>query len=174
MKLLFIIILFFTYQFAGTQVVPDFNNRHVAREIKKVFSTDQYSLRQIHGHENNLSFKEIRQNETLIGFVYINRVNSCRSGMCQISDKNDSEYFDYLIIYNQKGEVKSVRVFNYAATHGQQIASAGWLRQFWGFKGDDDKQVGKNVDAIAGATISANAITEDINKATKALHGFVD
>lgn len=174
MKLLLIVFLLFTFQIAGTQVVPDFSNRHVAREIKKAYGTDQYSLRQIHNRESNLNYKEIRQNETLIGYVYINRVNSCRAGLCQVPDKNSSEYFDYMVLYNHKGEVKSVKVFNYAATHGQQIASPGWLRQFLGFKGDDDKQVGKNVDAIAGATISANAITEDINMATRTLQGFID
>lgn len=155
--------------FAGTQSLPDFKHRHVSREVKKAFGTDQYSLTELSRNTETHNYAEIRLNEKLMGYAYLNRVRSCRAGSCPVPDKNSSEYFDYLILFDQKGEVKTVRVINYAATHGQQIASTGWLRQFSGFNGGETKQLGKNVDAIAGATISANAITEDINRATQIL-----
>ena len=98
-----------------------------------------------------------------IGYCYIGRVNSCRSGGCSISHDSTPagafEYFDYLISMDLNKEVKSVKVYNYQATHGQEVCSKGWLKQFIGYKGNTELVVGKDIDAIAGATISVYAIT---------------
>jgi len=106
-------------------------------------------------------------------YAYIGRVNSCRAGGCSISDAPsvniESEYFDYFILFNSNLEVELVKVFNYQATHGQEVTVKGWLKQFIGYKGDKSLQVGKQIDAIAGATISAYAITLDIEYKTKLL-----
>ncbi len=91
-------------------------------------------------------------------------MNSCRSGGCSPSNTshNSFEYFDYLLILDTLYNVKKVKVFNYQATHGQEICSKNWLKQFIDFNGSDNLIVGKNVDAIAGATISTHSITFDI------------
>ena len=95
---------------------------------------------------------------------------SCRSGICSNpADNNsefESEYFDYFIIFNSEKVVESVRVYNYQATHGQEVSSPGWLRQFVGYMGKQSLTVGNEIDAISGATISANAITHDIQLRT--------
>ncbi|WP_068474918.1 FMN-binding protein [Saccharicrinis aurantiacus] len=106
-------------------------------------------------------------------FIYIGRVNSCRAGGCSISSGNlsdeSSEYFDYFILFDQDISVKQVKVFNYAATHGQEVTAKGWLKQFVGYNGEVDLKVDKNIDAISGATISVYAITEDVVNKTALL-----
>ncbi|HOI50308.1 MAG TPA: FMN-binding protein [Prolixibacteraceae bacterium] len=107
-------------------------------------------------------------------FVYVGRVNSCRGGGCSASGEEravagDFEYFDYFILFGSDASVQQVRVFNYQATHGQEITSPQWLRQFSGFDGTKTLQVGGNVDAISGATISAYAIAGDVEQKTKLL-----
>ena len=66
-----------------------------------------------------------------IAYVYVGRVNSCRSGGCSAPgvDVNTSfEYFDYYIFYDSRGAVEQVKIFNYQATHGQEITlKRDWL-----------------------------------------------
>lgn len=104
-------------------------------------------------------------------YYYVGRVNSCRVGGCSVEmgTNEDYEYFDYFIIFNEEGEVDLVRVFNYQATHGQEITIKGWLKQFIGYNGASDLIVGSNVDHIAGATISTNAISVDVEYRTRLL-----
>lgn len=104
-------------------------------------------------------------------YYYVGRVNSCRVGGCsvELGTSEDYEYFDYFILFNEVGEVDLVRVFNYQATHGQEITIKGWLKQFVGYTGATDLIVGNNIDHIAGATISTNAISVDVEYRTRLL-----
>jgi len=107
-------------------------------------------------------------------YVYIGRVNSCRAGGCSISnnsgDDANSEYFDYFILFDENKIVKLVKIFNYQATHGQEVTSRGWLKQFIGHDNSEELQVDKNIDSISGATISVYAITQDVEEKTILLH----
>jgi len=110
-------------------------------------------------------------------YVYIGRVNSCRSGGCSggpiISNGQISEYFDYFILFNNDCAVSRVKVFNYQATHGQEITATGWLKQFIGYRGVSELNAGRNIDAISGATISVEGIVADIQNKTRLLHLFL-
>ncbi len=103
-------------------------------------------------------------------YVYIGRVNSCRAGGCStVSDSTynlNSEYFDYFMFIDSAFKVMYVKVYNYAATHGQEITAKGWLKQFIGYDGKQPLYVGKDIDAISGATISVYAISSDIQHKT--------
>ena len=108
-------------------------------------------------------------------YLYVGRVNSCRAGGCSSSagqpvENTEYEYFDYFILFDDRGSVQLVRVFNYEATHGQEITSRGWLKQFAGYSDAKTLEVGKNIDAISGATVSVYAITLDIQDKTQQLH----
>jgi hypothetical protein len=110
-------------------------------------------------------------------YVYIGRVNSCRSGGCsgkmdRISDQT-SEYFDYYILFDARCIVSLVKVYNYQATHGQEISATAWLKQFIGYGSEKALNMGKNIDAISGATISVTAITYDIQDKTRMLKQIV-
>lgn len=108
-----------------------------------------------------------------IKYLYVGRVNSCRTGGCSISpaqiEKVNYEYFDYFIFFDSSKSVRFVKVFDYQATHGQEITAKGWLKQFYNFDGTTNLEVGKDIDAIAGATISVYAITADIQLVSKQL-----
>lgn len=102
-------------------------------------------------------------------YMYIGRVCSCRGGTCSVNE-DLSEYFDYLILFDTDKRVLQVKVYNYQASHGQEITGKGWLKQFVGYKGDKELEVNKEIDSISGATISTYAITEDISEKTRMLH----
>jgi Na+-translocating ferredoxin:NAD+ oxidoreductase RnfG subunit len=158
------------------------DHKAVGREIAKVYGNPHFSLESIAvdnatPSKNDLYSKVLLGNEHA-GFVYLGRVNSCRAGGCDISGANHnnetSEYFDFIILFDTNARIKVVKVINYQATHGQEIASKGWLKQFVGFDGDSEKQVGKDVDAISGATISVYAITYRVNESSRRLAQLVN
>lgn len=112
-----------------------------------------------------------------ITHMYIGRVNSCRAGGCSLPNATpfgDSEYFDYLILFNKNSEVTLVKVFNYQATHGHEVTAKGWLKQFIGYDTKEAKlEVGRNIDSISGATISVNGITQDVSNKTQLLERYL-
>ncbi len=116
-------------------------------------------------------------NVSQLHYMYVGRVNSCRAGGCSVpgnaSTDMSSEYFDYLILFDKRAGIDLVHVFNYRATHGYEICSRGWLRQFSGYNGTEKLEVEKTIDGISGATISVHAITSDVRHRTKQLQDFI-
>jgi len=113
-----------------------------------------------------------------VRYVYIGRVNSCRSdgclpGVSETAAGMTHEYFDYYILFSEKGIVQRVRVYNYQATHGEGITAPGWLKQFSGYDGERGLTPGKDVDAISGATISVYGISLDVQDKTRLLQQFL-
>lgn len=113
-------------------------------------------------------FEAIIQGTDTLGIAFSGRVFSCRSGGCQINmsddegiDKGPSEYFDAIIIFDKKNIVKKVEVYNYKATHGQEVSARSWLKQFIDYKGGS-LRYGKDIDALSGATISAENLTNEV------------
>ena len=110
-------------------------------------------------------------------YAYIGRVNTCRQGGCSNSSETlnieTPEYFDYLIVFDSKLLIQQVKVYNYQATHGQEVANKGWLKQFQGYDGTRSLTVGKSIDAISGATVSVYSLTVDIQERTRLLTKIV-
>ncbi len=84
------------------------------------------------------------------------------------------EYFDYLIVFDSGLSVQQVKIYNYQATHGQEVTNKGWLKQFQGYNGSRPLTVGKSIDAISGATVSVSEITSDIQEKTQLLKKLVE
>ncbi len=55
-----------------------------------------------------------------------------------------------------------MKVYNYRATHGHEVMGWGWLKQFIGYSGGKEMVYGKDIEAITGATISASALTANL------------
>jgi Na+-translocating ferredoxin:NAD+ oxidoreductase RnfG subunit len=182
MKLLFILFWGISSLIAGSQSGKeiDFRPGLLLKELKELHCPENLYFQEIvlpdsiiKTQEVNGKFFRVISNEKLIYTAYIGRVNSCRTGGCSFpkADHKGSEYefFDYFILFDHNGKVVSVRVFNYQATHGQEITIKGWLKQFSGYDGTKNLRVGKEIDAISGATISVYGIVEDIRRKTMLL-----
>lgn len=72
-----------------------------------------------------------------------------------------SEKFEYLVLYSTDIAVQRISILQYRSTHGTGISSRRWLKQFIGNKGEL-LTYGKDVQAISGATFSAQSLTHDI------------
>lgn len=151
----------------------------IAKTIKKRlgdFSFELISVDEEYVAYPTLLYR-IETDITILGYVYVSRLNSCREGGCNanpMAQNNEFEYFDYFFITDGAGKVVSVKIFNYQATQGHQVMSRGWLKQFIGFKGDQSLNYGTDIQAVSGATISAKAIIEDIKDAEKLIVGFIN
>ena len=80
---------------------------------------------------------------------------------------SDHEFFMYFVITDSEYRVIHVEVFNYQATKGHEIMSRSWLRQFNGYEDGKSLIFDKDIDGISGATLSARAITADVEKALR-------
>ena len=114
-------------------------------------------------------FFYINKSKTPIEYAYIGRVNSCRADGCDINGNKNGvfEYFDYFVIFNLDYQITKITIFNYQATHGHEVCAPTWLKQFYGYNGEKKLVVGKDIDAISGATTSVNSFTTDIQEVCK-------
>ncbi|OIP82453.1 MAG: hypothetical protein AUK44_07650 [Porphyromonadaceae bacterium CG2_30_38_12] len=124
---------------------------------------------------------------SLVKYIYVGRVNTCRAGGCSLehtyseaskgdanaASEEESEYFDYFIFFDAKATVQLVKIHNYQASHGEEVTSKSWLNQFKNYDGSKELVVGKNVDAISGATISVDATAFDIELRTTMLMSII-
>jgi hypothetical protein len=164
-------LAFLTISVNGQKTSREF--KQLEKSIKKQWKVSEFEIELLSKvGEQGSSYKpngrvyQVQASNRVLGYAYIGRVFSCRSGGCaaQPSDEksDDMEFFDYLILFNTEPSVDYVRVYNYQATHGQEICSPGWLKQFRGYNGSEELDYGNSVDAISGATISAISIIVDI------------
>lgn len=186
MKVLFVSVPFLLLTVFFPSRGIDYESKLILKEIQKVTGIElpewhELSIPEEKSKTDQIEGKFFVVTKTKIPnqikYVYVGRVNSCRQGGCSngssLSNQGNSEYFDYLIIYNSNFEVELVKVHNYQATHGQEMTNKGWLKQFQGYDGSRNLTVGKSIDAIAGATVSVQNITADIQQKTQMLKKLI-
>lgn len=163
----------------------DFENKTLLKELQKVSGAEHPERKEIPVPESVAGnstiqgkFFELEKTTSAHQYIYIGRVNGCRQGGCSNSSETSlietSEYFDYFILFDTNLTIQQVKVYNYQASHGQEITNKSWLKQFQGYNGSRSLLVGKSVDAISGATISAVGITNDIQEKTKLLKQMLE
>lgn len=81
---------------------------------------------------------------------------------CFASSKGKSDYFDYMVLFNEDLEIQKVVVLVYRSSYGGEIIAKYWLKQFIGKVKGENMEFGKDIDGISGATISAPSITKGI------------
>jgi len=154
--------------------------KKINKAISKIWKVEDFEVTDHDLNNNKNCFKngcwlKVKTNGTYLGMIYIGRVNSCRSGGCSIDGDPQSlvfEFFDYFLLTDTSGQVLWVKVYNYQATQGHEVMSRGWLNQFKGLTKDEKVVFGQDIEAISGATVSASAITEDIQQVLRCVTAF--
>ena len=97
----------------------------------------------------------------------------CKINGCKGSGGGDAKYEDfwYGVIFDNNLKIKLVRVLEYSSDYGYEISSKNWLKQFIGYEGQK-LRYGKDIDAVSGATISAQDLTNDIEATYKGLRSL--
>jgi len=153
----------------------DLNDKSLRKELGKIEETELSEWKEMIIPESSMvegKFFRSGQGDQ-VKFLYAGRVQTCRQGGCSAPSEAfpsvSSEFFDYFILFDNSGAVRLVKIYNYEATHGQEVTNKGWLKQFQKYDGSQPLAVGKNIDAISGATISVYALTNDVRKTTSIL-----
>ena len=105
--------------------------------------------------------------KTADGIEYFDALKSAALiGYCvKVTGSGYSGYLRIIVGIDLKGTIKGVRILEHQETPGlgAKISGDSFLRQFTG-KNAGTVSIGKDVDAITGATISSRAVTDAINK----------
>ncbi|MDO9152165.1 MAG: FMN-binding protein [Paludibacter sp.] len=140
-------------------------------ELNRQFKSKSFTISVINLPDNIVvqgKFYKIDVSEDhKLKYIYIGRINTTRVTI-QANDTDD--YLDYFILYDSLKTVRLVKIYKFNSSHGEGVTSQGWLKQFIGHNTQKSLNVGKNIDAIAGATISVNKLTFDIQSKTRILN----
>lgn len=147
--------------------------KKIDRAVSKIWKVEDFELIKddINNQKNcfeNGCWLKVKSKGKDVGMVYVGRVNSCHAGGCSIEPESESslsfEFFDYFLLVDNSGKVLWVKVYNYQATQGHEVMSRGWLNQFKGLTKNEKLIFGRDIETISGATVSASAITTDIQQ----------
>ncbi len=109
------------------------------------------------GHPGNPIVSEIRDSSGLLGYSIESEVVS-RSGPFRIH-----------ILLDKHFVVRRAAVISYPWSHGREVARRSFTSQFEGKGPDDAIELGRDIDAVSGATISCDAMTQGVREAIKLL-----
>ena len=99
--------------------------------------------------------------------------NENRGYVLSTEAKGRFDYFEYSVYYSEDQVVKGLIVTVYRSTHGAAICQRKWLSQFNGYDGEE-LTLGKQIDAISGATFSAESVVQDIQRCHALMTGLKD
>ena len=95
----------------------------------------------------------VYQGDSLVGFAQVRNVTG------------KDQPITYLVALDPGGLLKDVDILVYREPYGGEVAYEPWRRQFRGKGADDPLEVGRDIRAISGATISVNAVTAGVRQA---------
>lgn len=152
-----LLILQFTWLRAEGQ--PEVDKR-VMKEVAKLFEGEaqfhQISLADV----GQALPDQTREGDLALGIMVEGEISGY---LFSTSAKGRYDYFDYTVFFAKDLSVLGVKVTTYRSSHGAEICSKGWLKQFKGYRGTEIR-IGKDVDGISGATLSATSMVEDIQR----------
>ena len=158
------IVVFITSSFTSSKRVEAL----IKKEVKAVFKIETYSKHPvIISNELNdtlplkiseTNFFKIENSTDLLGYYYLGKAYG------------KADYFDFIVIFDAELMVAKVKILVYREDHGGEIGSKRWLKQFIGKTSTNTLKYQKDIAAISGATISAKAMTLEVNKLLKTIH----
>lgn len=113
--------------------------------LEKIIVDDEIEENTKRTIEHNLY--RITNQDTNLGYLFVDQTPSMK------------DVFDFAVIFSNDLKVLNTKVLIYREQHGRQIGAKRWLKQFLGLTPDSRPQLGKDIDGISGATISANSMT---------------
>ena len=176
MKYVQCFVLVFSWLFFSSPSNFSIPERKIGRTIEEVLQVTDFELIEQERSAINCVGEQFSKQlqvfsaKELVANVYIRRVHTCDPIACEdnstaIASTNfqDLEYFDYFVIIDQNEVLRNITVYNYQATHGQEVAKRNWLAQFINQPKSKEFTYGKTIDAISGATVSAENFTNEMS-----------
>ena len=153
----------------GLLLVFSFSNpdKKITKLIHKIWKDVELSMTQVDAENLPATISQLNKvfgNGELLGYACYTYSNGCKVGGCSAPTENRDdtyEVFEYIVIYDTNLVIQKVDIANYGGEYGYEICRSSWLKQFNGRK--TGFELNQNIDGIAGATISATYLIEDVN-----------
>lgn len=100
-------------------------------------------------HRSLRAFKAL-SGDALLGYIFID----------EVIGKED--FITYAVSIDVAGKLGPIEILSYRESHGGEIRSDAWRRQFAGRTGLSQLQVQTDIKNIAGATLSCAHVTEGV------------
>ena len=161
MKMIFIIIIWVLFT-----CTPNFAQEACSiskkenKEVIKLFGDKQPVEPILLSHERESFSELIREGDCIFGLLQDGKVVGY---LLSTQAKGRFDYFDYSVLYSEDLTVLGLLVTVYRSTHGAGICQKKWLHQFVGYNGGK-LTVGREIDAISGATFSTSSMVDDIQR----------
>ncbi len=150
-------LIFIIFLISSVNVIA--NPPEVSKKFEKELSK-HYDLEFIHKKE----IKDLSNDNDLFFSVY---KGNTKVGLVVLTTaKGRFDKFDYMIIYNTNYEIELIKILVYRSDYGAEITAKRWLSQFYS-KQKDSLKYGSDIQAISGATFSANSLTKNVNRINK-------
>jgi Na+-translocating ferredoxin:NAD+ oxidoreductase RnfG subunit len=95
---------------------------------------------------------QVREGDKALGYVIIDKV------------LGRHEFITYAVALDTQGHVQGIEVIEYLESYGHQIRNEKWRAQFADKKQGDPLKLTKDIQNIAGATLSCKHITEGVRR----------
>lgn len=139
----------------------------IVKQVNEVFKVESYKMQSIVVSEeiNNTlpvkitdnNFFKVSANNSFLGYYYLGKAYG------------KADYFDFIVIFDEKLIILKIKILIYREGHGGEIGSKRWLKQFKGKTTNDNLKYQKDIAAISGATLSARSMTIEVNKLLKTI-----
>lgn len=130
------------------------------KEIAKLFEESQDIVQPFSLKDSSTSTEYLRPGDCLYRII---EKDELKGYLLSTSAKGRYDYFDYSVIFSNDKIILKVIVTVYRSTHGAAICQKNWLSQFEGYNGGK-LEIGPDIDAVSGGTISASSIVMDIQR----------
>lgn len=143
--------------------LPDYLINKMNRAAIKIWGKNINFSKKTHSESiSDHHIFKINLADSLAGYAIVSRALGCKIGGCSVENTKESSFeeFYYITLVNTNHKIQQVKVLEYTSDYGYQIANKGWLKQF---QQGGKFTVNENIDAISGATISVNSITQGVN-----------
>jgi len=156
-QIIIFIIIFSSVWVKAEQPILD---KKVEKEVFKCFNKENLLFLEINELSNKSElFFNIIDNKKEIGVLVLT------------SAMGRFDKFDYMVIYNKDLEIEFIKILVYRSDYGSEITAKKWLSQFYKKK-NANFRYGDDIQAISGATLSANSLTENIHRITILIRDF--
>lgn len=109
----------------------------------------------------------VNKKDSQIAVLHYRIANACSFGgcvsvNCDTAGQGFKEHIYYFAILSSIDSIEKLAVLEYQSTYGYEMTSHSWLKQFYNSK-IGQFELNKNIDGISGATVSVNAMINDLN-----------
>jgi Na+-translocating ferredoxin:NAD+ oxidoreductase RnfG subunit len=154
--------------------VPENFQKLVNRKLLKHFKAESIVLKKSNRvlmsakqQKSTPYYNVYNEKEELLAHFVFNVTDACSFGGCAVPEqkKSASVFHDkiyYYVLLNTDYTVRDIKVLEHESSYGMEIGTRYWLKQFFNTMPGNYK-LGENIDGISGATVSVQAMIDDLN-----------